>query len=192
MSLILRPSSASLRWTGLGAVAVVEGLNSLGIRTWIKWPNDVLLEGRKVAGVLAEAVWEGGALASIVLGIGINVGRMSAPADDQVDYPATSLEAAPGARLNRPEIAAAVIRAIDRLQRRVETQSFVRVWEDLLAFRDEWVRVETATGSVEGILKGLGPDGEALLELVDGSRTGVGSDAWGVRPLRVGGDRLSP
>jgi BirA family biotin operon repressor/biotin-[acetyl-CoA-carboxylase] ligase len=192
MSLILRPPSTGLRWTGLGAVAVVQGLASQGVQTWVKWPNDVLLNGRKVAGVLAEAAWEGGALASIVLGIGINVGRRSAPGDDQVDYPATSLEAAIGARIDRPGIVAAVITAIDKLQRQVETQAFVGVWEGLLAFRDERVRVETSGGPMDGILRGLGPDGEAVLEDVSGFTTRAGADAWGLRPLGDGGTVSSP
>lgn len=183
MSLILRPAAAGLCWTGVGAVGIVQGLASLGFRTRVKWPNDVLLEGRKVAGVLAEAVWEGERLASLVLGIGINVGQGSAPEDDQVDYPATSLEASAGAPIDRPTIVAAVVGALDRLRPSVAAGTFIPTWEGLLAFRDQGVSVETASGPVAGILKGLGPEGEAVLEGADGSRVLAGSEAWSLRPL---------
>jgi BirA family biotin operon repressor/biotin-[acetyl-CoA-carboxylase] ligase len=97
-SLILRPRESeegqqSLLFTGLGAVAVCEALERLyGLRPQIKWPNDVLVTGKKVCGILSEAHWQGEKLLGIVLGIGINVAPSSVPPVSAVLFPATCVE----------------------------------------------------------------------------------------------------
>ena len=78
VSLILRPSPAEAAqaglFAGLGAVAVAEALEQgWSLKPQIKWPNDVLLGGQKVCGILAEAAWSGSQLQAVVLGIGVNV-----------------------------------------------------------------------------------------------------------------------
>lgn len=76
MSLILRPSlpvKELSRITMFIAVAIVETLNEVGIKSGIKWPNDVLINGRKIAGILTEAVTDMDGIEYIVTGIGLNV-----------------------------------------------------------------------------------------------------------------------
>src|SRR3989304_5846778 len=85
------PSRQTLRGTGLGALAVADGLQQEGLAARIKWPNDVLPDGRKVAGVLAEADWEGDRLSHLVLGIGVNVRRGSVP-EQGLAFAATCVE----------------------------------------------------------------------------------------------------
>ena len=104
-SLVNRPSTAeegSLSlFSGLGAIAVCEALGSLGLHPEIKWPNDVLLNRRKVCGILAEAVWIGEKVDCIVLGIGVNVKPGSVPPPDRLNFPATSVEAVLGDAVDR-------------------------------------------------------------------------------------------
>lgn len=182
MSLILRPESASLRWTGLGALAVVEALAAMDVAGSVKWPNDVVLGGRKVAGVLAEVVWDGDRLAFLILGIGVNVGRGAAPPDSEVEFPATSVEREAGRRIDRVALTAEIVRKIDAWAPRVGTAAFLRRWEAVLAFRGERVRLSTPSGDVVGLLRGLGNDGEAAIETADGSILSAGPDAVGLRP----------
>src|SRR5687768_9901808 len=75
VSVVLRPKVEYLgQITMLGAVAIAQMIEHLGtIDIGIKWPNDVLLQGKKVSGVLSEAVWNGDKLQGAVLGMGINV-----------------------------------------------------------------------------------------------------------------------
>ncbi len=96
-SLILRPSTLERtvpgRITGLGALALAQCCADLGISTArIKWPNDLLLNGRKAAGILVESAWAGNVLDASVLGIGLNVTAAAVPPASQVTFPATSLE----------------------------------------------------------------------------------------------------
>src|SRR5215208_6496412 len=77
VSMVFRETTAEpvpWRWTSLAAVALVEAIECVlpAIRPLIKWPNDVLVHDRKVAGILAESTWEGRELLAIV-GVGLNV-----------------------------------------------------------------------------------------------------------------------
>ena len=64
-------------WAALAVAQTLE--NRFQLRPQIKWPNDVLLSGRKISGILAEISWVGAALEGVVLGIGINVARAAVP-----------------------------------------------------------------------------------------------------------------
>src|SRR5512136_875543 len=76
-SLILRPTPAEqqfpARFSALGALAVCEVLERRGLQPWVKWPNDVLLNRRKVCGILVESTWMGATLNYLVLGVGLNI-----------------------------------------------------------------------------------------------------------------------
>src|SRR5512145_784707 len=95
-SLILRPTEAEkphlTRVIGLAALAVTDALRTRGLVAQIKWPNDVLLNGRKVAGILVESVWSGEEVDYVVMGIGVNVLKGAIPSADLLSFPATSLE----------------------------------------------------------------------------------------------------
>ncbi|MBZ0310160.1 MAG: biotin--[acetyl-CoA-carboxylase] ligase, partial [Anaerolineae bacterium] len=74
MSVILRTKRPTQNVTMIGSVAVAEALESrVSGKVSIKWPNDVLIEGKKVCGILSEAVWQQQKLSAIVLGIGVNI-----------------------------------------------------------------------------------------------------------------------
>jgi BirA family transcriptional regulator, biotin operon repressor / biotin---[acetyl-CoA-carboxylase] ligase len=109
-SILLRPrftESEGIGWLSLlAALAINQALASFGVSTKIKWPNDVLIEGKKVSGILAEASSD---LSTVVLGFGINVtqGQAELPVDT-----ATSLSLATGKQINRDELLAKVIKNI--------------------------------------------------------------------------------
>ena len=90
-SLILRPSKVELvfptRITGLGALALTDALLPIGLAPKIKWPNDILIKGRKVAGILVESVWSGDVLLASILGMGVNVLKASTPPKDGIGFP---------------------------------------------------------------------------------------------------------
>jgi len=104
-SLLLRPEGIPIEamgdLTALGALAVAEAIEGLGIEGQIKWPNDVMLIGQKVAGVLVEGSWIGDQLEHAILGIGINVRPESVPPKEEIDIPATCIDTAVGGRVDR-------------------------------------------------------------------------------------------
>src|SRR5689334_13301269 len=107
-SLILHPSIEEkpylTRMVGLTALAVVDALQTRGLIAQVKWPNDVLLNGNKVAGILVESVWSGEEVECVVLGIGINVLKEAVPSAELLQFPATSLEESLGSNVPREAI----------------------------------------------------------------------------------------
>ena len=96
-SLILYPVQEEKQklalFSPLGALALCKAIAGLcGVEAKIKWPNDVLLGGKKTAGILAEAVWCDSVLKGIVLGIGVNLLPASVPPDDEILFPATCIQ----------------------------------------------------------------------------------------------------
>lgn len=170
-SLILRPTAAEqlylTRIVGLAALGVADALRTRGLVSRIKWPNDVLLEGRKVAGILVESVWSGENVDGLVIGIGVNVLEEAVPAGEMLLFPATSLEASLGSAVERGQVLHEILAGIIALRPHLGSDSFIASWEKALAFRGEPVQVEQGDGTtISGKLLGLEPDGS--LRLADG------------------------
>ncbi len=186
LSLVLRPSvEHPQRWTGLGALAVADGLQQEGLAARIKWPNDVLLEGGKVAGVLAEADWEGDRLSHLVLGIGVNVRRGSVP-EQGLAFAATCVEEHAGRVVSRVRLITAIVQALELRFAQLGSARFLQAWEERLAYVGEHVRVEMGQVTWEGRLLGLGAEGEARLLLADGREVSCTGEARSLRPVRSG------
>ncbi|MCD7887307.1 MAG: biotin--[acetyl-CoA-carboxylase] ligase [Clostridiales bacterium] len=121
MSALVRPQlppERALNFTAFVAVAVCEGIEAAtGLRPQIKWTNDIVLDRRKVCGILTEMSIEGesGALQSIVTGIGLNVGQRLEDFPEDIRDIAGSLAMAAGKPIQRGRLAAEVINALDRM-----------------------------------------------------------------------------
>ena len=145
-SLIIRPTAAEAAWLGffapLAGLAVALALEDLGLRPEIKWPNDVLLNRRKVCGVLVESVWEGSQVRGCVVGVGVNVAPSSVPPVDQVMYPAGCVEQALGQPVAREALLASILKYFIQHRPSLGTPPFLQAWQQRLAFKGEPVRVE--------------------------------------------------
>lgn len=145
LTLVLRPALAP-EHTGLLALAaglaVAEAVEPFGVWADVKWPNDVRVGGKKLAGVLAEAAWTGGALV-VLLGIGLNVEQAAFPAD--LADRATSLHRVTGRPVDRLAPLAPLLDCLaarlgdaedapDRLVRDVEARLEGRGTEVLVGF----------------------------------------------------------
>lgn len=169
-SLILRPTYTEKtilsRTVGLAALALTDVLQTLNLTPQIKWPNDILLNGRKLAGILIEAVWFEDEVISLVIGMGVNIAKGSVPATDILGFPAISLEGLLGYMPNRMVILNAILANIITLRPNMGTDSFMSSWEKKLAYYGRQVRVEMGgEKSVSGKVVGLAPDGS--LKLID-------------------------
>jgi len=195
MSLILRPALPEeggqiTRVAGLGALGVCGALQqSYRLPAEIKWPNDVLVRGRKVAGVLAEASWVGNRLSAVILGIGINVAPNSIPQDDWVGYhdrpfPATCVEAAAGEPVARLALLRVVLAELLDWLPRLSSPEFIRAWSERLAFRGDWVQVVASkTESLEGRIVNLNGDGSLRVELRSGESKSLQVGEIHLRPI---------
>jgi BirA family biotin operon repressor/biotin-[acetyl-CoA-carboxylase] ligase len=215
-SLVLRPQTAEggrqsgtgvqftdiSRLTALGALGVREALQDLyGLPALVKWPNDVLVGGRKLAGILVEANWQGDSLSAAVLGIGINVAPSSVPPAETLSFPATSVDASlqardPGRSAYRLVLLRAVLEKVLAWRARLDTPDFITAWDAALAFRSEWVSVfqdvqEIAEGGseaarLEGQILGLAPDGALRLRSRSGEEFTVQVGEIHLRPTHQG------
>ena len=123
LTALLRPNLPPERLvTAMAGVAVCDAVEELcGVRPGLKWPNDPVLGGKKLCGILTELSLEGetGRVQHLVLGIGVNVGQRAEDFSPEVAEMATSLSMALGRSVSRPALAAAEIRALDRLYARL-------------------------------------------------------------------------
>lgn len=172
---VLPPSEALILSlaAGLAVHAAVQQVDSR-VSPDLKWPNDLLIEGRKFCGILTEMNAEVTRVRYLVVGIGINVNQASFPGDLQ--QIATSLRLASGTEWSRVELCAALLKSLDReyhdlLQKPGAHQSVLkRFQERSSSSRGRQVRVEE-DGGFEGLTEGLDPRGFLQVRTVLGVRT---------------------
>lgn len=188
-SLILRPSPPETAHLGflapLAGLAVALALEELGLQPQIKWPNDVLLERKKVCGVLVETVWDGAQPRGTVVGIGVNVAPSSVPPADQVMYPAGCVEAALGQPVAREALLVSILAHFIQHRPSIGTSTFLQAWQQRLAFKGEPVQVQPpGQPAVNGTLQGVNPRGELLILAQSGEMLEISAgDVARLRPL---------
>lgn len=163
VSVILHPAPQHLaQITMLGAVSICEMIESLGAsNVGIKWPNDVQLNGLKVSGVLPEAVWEGGKLRGVVLGMGVNVRQDFS--HTELATTAISLEPALGKTLDRSELLAFLLARMDNGVEHLGTSSLFNAWKSRLNTLGQSVSLLNNGQSISGIAEGVDENGALLV-----------------------------
>ena len=176
LSVLLRPRFDAVGLIPLAAgVAVVEALREWGVTAELKWPNDALAGGRKLAGILAEASSSASGVDWVVLGLGVNLeAREGLPAE--VRETATSISALTGARVEPADVACSFLAHLafwyDAL--RAEPAAVVGAWnERALPWWGRHVEVRSGGQVMRGIAEGIDSDGALVLRCEDGSRTAV-------------------
>jgi BirA family biotin operon repressor/biotin-[acetyl-CoA-carboxylase] ligase len=174
-TIVLRPPLEHLRPLPIiSALAVARGLEQVtGLSTALKWPNDVLVRGRKICGILMESELTGQAVNYVLLGIGINVNA------DMSAYPeiaaiATSAAAEAGREVSREALAAAVLNELERLY--LASRAGQRVqdeWRARLDTLGRQVRVTCGQAVEEGLAEDVDSDGSLILRRPDGSRVAI-------------------
>lgn len=168
-SIILRPP---LPPPSVPQVALVAGLAvadaiaaTTGLAPRLKWPNDVLVDGRKVAGILTEMEAEMERVHHVIAGIGVNVNVAEFP--EELASKATSLRLATGRRVDRAAFAAGLLAALEARYGRFLADGFSVMrgeWEACSSLTGKEVRVAASDGEVVGRVLGLDDDGALRLE----------------------------
>lgn len=167
----LRPHELT-RVTVASATALRRAIqNHTGLEPDIKWPNDILLNGRKVAGILTELHAEVDQVKYVTLGIGVDVNVDAAELPPEVRKTATSLRAEAGRRLPRPELAVAILRELDADYARINDQLFPELadeWEAHCGTIGRQVTIRAGHHETRGRAEALGDEGALLVRTEHG------------------------
>ena len=163
----------------------IENKKNHMLRPEIKWPNDIVMNGKKVCGILTEMGLKQKTIDYVVIGVGINVHSQEF-APEIVDT-ATCLDEECGKRVSRKLLLNHVVEAFEEYyeifmqQKRLEGLRFE--YEELLVNRNREVSVLDPQGEYRGVAKGITDTGELLVELADGSTTKVYAGEVSVRGI---------
>ena len=170
VSILIHPTESEQRtpalFSPLAGLALATVLrNKYKIPAEIKWPNDVLINHQKTAGILSEANWDGTSLSGLVVGCGINFLTESIPPADEIIFPATCVQTHVKKRLDRFDLLEAFLESFFRLRTTVTSANFINQWEKILAFRGEKVYIKGNDNSIKysGTIIGIAPDGDLKL-----------------------------
>ncbi|NLY76919.1 MAG: biotin--[acetyl-CoA-carboxylase] ligase [Tissierellia bacterium] len=174
-SILLKPDLEAdkvYKTTLIGAAAVNEALKDMGIKSYIKWPNDIIVEGKKVCGILTEMSWGRDRVNYVVMGIGINVNLEAEDFDDEIREKATSLKIVTGKEIERNRLLASILNQVEKLytpfKERGDLKETIQICrrESILIGKD----VRLIRGDSEEIGKVLDIDeqGQLVVEYADG------------------------
>lgn len=187
MSLLLRPEmnpvNASML-TLIMALAAEKGIRKVaGLESQIKWPNDLVLNKKKICGILTEMSTDQMEIKYVIIGTGINVCQEQFP--DEIRTTATSLYLESGERFERSEIIGAVMEAFEEyyeiFMKTEDMSGLIEEYNQKLVNLNNEVCILAPTGDFRGVSKGINATGGLMVRLEDGSETEVISGEVSVR-----------
>lgn len=171
MSLIIRPNiplSKAPQLTLLTAVAIVQAIEeTTDLLPEIKWPNDILINGKKVTGILTELQAEADRIHSIIIGIGLNVNQTMEDFPIELRETASSLLIELGKTVSRAELIRSIFKNFENLYTLYLNQGFLPIkllWEGYTSSIGKNIRARTLTTTIEGKALGITDDGVLKLE----------------------------
>lgn len=172
-SIILQPNLSSKY---VGIVSLYAGLavsNIIGrishLQSECKWPNDILLEGKKVCGILSEASFPQGSPMTVIIGIGLNVNQTEFP--PQLKRPATSLMISCGNEFNRIDTLCEILFELETLYPLLDDAHcniIIERWSKQSLMLGKEIEIEQSGRLSRGIAKALAEDGQLIVETPDG------------------------
>ncbi len=176
LSVILKPTippAHASRLTLMAGVAVAETLCKSGVKASLKWPNDVLVNDRKICGILTEMEAEAESINYVAIGIGINANMGVESFPDELKDTSTTIKSELGKEIDRVAFVQSLLYELEQQYIRFNTDSFNEIlnsWIGLSNTIGRKVRITTPTKMYEGKAIGISEDGGLILEMEDGSR----------------------
>ena len=174
-SILLRPQipvQQASQLTFLSAVAVAETLEKVCLLSAkVKWPNDILVNGAKISGLLNEMNAETELIHFVILGVGVNLNMLKKQFPESLNYPATSVLLETGKSVDRLMFLQTFLRCLEQYYAEFLEEGFTPIrqrWEDYCDTINKQVRVDQGSGSLYGTVVGLEPEGALRLQLDDG------------------------
>lgn len=175
MSIVLRPDvvpQKAPQFTLVAAVAMVRAIEEVtGVKPEIKWPNDILIKGKKCTGILTELQSDADGIQALIIGIGLNVNQELSDFDVQVQPIATSLKMESGKHVSRQEMVRAILFHLEQYTDLYIEEGFgiLKVlWESYSSTIGSKVRARLPKETLEGIAEGITEDGVLQLRTSDG------------------------
>lgn len=187
-SAILRPELPPQRapeLTLLTAVAVAETLREAGVQAAIKWPNDLQVEGRKIAGILTEMSADPDSVHFVIVGVGVNLNARHADFPQELRDVATSVAEARGGIVPRALFTAALWTNLEQWLDHHQANGFAPVreaWKELSSTLGSDVLVKTERREFTGIAEDIDESGALLIRTVNGLERVVAGDVEQLRP----------
>ena len=175
LSIILYPSISSLPYLiMLTSLAVAHSIEKIsGIKPQIKWPNDVLINGKKVCGILIESNVRGSKVTYAIIGIGINA-NLRLSEFPELATTATSLSDELGGSVSRVELIRYLLLEIERLYLTLpDGEAIYTEWRDRLVTLGQQVQVTSGDSITRGVAESVDMDGSLWLRQPDGNLTRV-------------------
>lgn len=170
VSVLWRFSSSAAVANGLSpalGLAVAEALHAAAVpNVGVKWPNDVVWQGKKLAGVLLDMAGESTGPCYVVAGVGINV-AMSGPAADTIDQPWTDVQRITSAPVSRNHLAGTVLENVVATMHEFESNGFGRMatrWRARDVFAGKRAELQLPSESIHGTVEGIDDRGALLFE----------------------------
>lgn len=196
MSIVLRPKMLpqDVQIITLAAsVAVVKAIKRItGINTGIKWPNDIILNGKKVCGILTEMSSEIDCINYIVIGIGLNVNQSEGDFDNEIRDKATSLKiynkeisnlAKDFSRSNLIKGILEEFEQIYEMTKKGDTKSIITEWKKHSITINSYVRITSFDGYVEGKALDINQEGKLIIQCKDGKTREISSGEISIRGI---------
>lgn len=179
------PNKASML-TLVMALSVAKAIEEeTGVHPGIKWPNDIVIEGRKVCGILTEMLLEAGRIQAVVIGCGINVAQTAFSAE--LSEHASSLLLSCKKSVSREQLLARIMEQFEKYYdvfcKTLNLSAMQAEYEGYLVNKNKQVRVLDPVDEYEGRALGINEEGELLVELADGSISKVYAGEVSVRGL---------
>ena len=181
VSVVLRPAVDAVKKPQIGLVAVIALVEAL-VRLYprlpvgVKWPNDVCIENRKLAGVLCNLKGKRRQSDCLVLGVGVNVNLVAAKFPAEIAHCATSLREAVGEEISRPRLLATFLEELEEAYDRWLDggfEPFLEIWAKYAILTGSQVRIAAQAGDFEGTVTGITADGALALRLSDGTVSNI-------------------
>ena len=158
----------------IGAIAIATAINELtNLSARIKWPNDVLIQGKKVSGVLTELEYDRHRQPFFVMGFGVNVNTMRADLPAELRASATSLRIESKREISRIVLLQTILHRLEENYLRLkhnDTEPIIATANRLLHFSGDWVQINTASEVFRGQAEAIDRDGGLLLKDMSGNR----------------------
>ncbi|HEY3276559.1 MAG TPA: biotin--[acetyl-CoA-carboxylase] ligase [Syntrophorhabdaceae bacterium] len=170
LSVILRPQVHPSRIypiTFLSSLAVYDTIKDLGTEPALKWPNDVLIHGKKVCGTLLELSTEAEMVRFVIVGIGLNINMEVGGMSEEIRQKATSLSMETRKVFERAEVCGKLLSNLERYYEIFKTQGeseICRIWQDRAAIKGKYLEIVQMGEVNRGICVGIDRDGAVVLE----------------------------
>jgi BirA family biotin operon repressor/biotin-[acetyl-CoA-carboxylase] ligase len=173
MSLVFRPHLAAhqvQRLTMICGLAAVEAIEAqTGLYVGLKWPNDLVIDGAKLGGILTEIELAGKRVDYAVVGIGLNVNLDPGQLPQDLLMVATSLSHLLGREVERLPLLRALLQAVEVRYKALNAGQLPQAeWAERLVTLGQWVAVSAMGACVEGVAEGVNEDGALLVRLANG------------------------